>query len=127
MWFGHEARCRERTRGRSYCGNSIGTVNRITAPCGTRGDTQSRPRWPSMIDRHIESPIPRPSDFVVKKGSKIRCAMSGSNPMPVSSTVTSTLPGSARLEDTINSRVRSSTPLIASMPFMIKFSNTCCN
>ena len=26
-----------------------------------------------MIDRQIESPMPSPSDLVVKKGSKMRC------------------------------------------------------
>ena len=36
-------------------------------------------------------------------------------------------PRSAKVEDTISSLVRSVTPLIASMPFMIRFNNTCCN
>src|SRR5271170_3943155 len=86
----------------------------MAAPYGARGDAHSRPRWPSTIDRQIESPIPRPSDFVVKKGSKRRSATVGSSPAPVSSTEISTLPGSARVDVTIGSRVRSATPLIAS-------------
>src|ERR1700722_19177352 len=68
-----------------------GAVNWKTVPHGTRGDAQKRPPWDSMIDRQIESPMPMPSGFVVKKGSKMRCAIAGSSPGPVSPTATSTL------------------------------------
>jgi hypothetical protein len=50
----------------------VGMVKRSAVPCGARGATHSCPPWASMIDRQIESPIPRPSGFVVKKGSKMR-------------------------------------------------------
>ena len=62
-----------------------------------------------MIERQIESPMPSPSDFVVKKGSKIRFATASSSPGPVSSTATSTAPGSASAADTDSSRVHSVT------------------
>ena len=45
------------------------------------------------IDRQIESPMPRPSGFVVTKGSKRRSATAGSRAAPVSSTEISTVPG----------------------------------
>jgi hypothetical protein len=37
-----------------------------------------------MIERLIESPVPTPSAFVVKNGSKTRSARSGSIPGPES-------------------------------------------
>src|ERR1700680_2947957 len=47
----------------------------------------------------MESPMPRPSDFVVKNGSNICCTTAGSSPAPVSSTAMSALSGSATVED----------------------------
>jgi hypothetical protein len=41
-----------------------------------------------MIDRQIEIPMPMPPGFVVKKGAKMRRAIAGSSPGPVSSTAT---------------------------------------
>ena len=71
--------------------------------------------------------MPVPSGFVVKKGWNMRSATAGSNPVPVSLTATSTLlPGSASVEETDSSLVRS-VPLMASTPFIIRFRSTCCN
>src|SRR5262245_21993034 len=42
-----------------------GSVNRNTAPLGSFLSAHSRPPWPSMIDRQIDSPIPTPLDLVV--------------------------------------------------------------
>jgi hypothetical protein len=42
-----------------------------------------------MIERQIDSPMPIPSDFVVKKGWKIRLMVPVSIPVPESSTATS--------------------------------------
>jgi hypothetical protein len=108
-------------------GGTPGTVNRKTVPYGTFADTHNCPPCDSMIERQIESPMPSPSDFVVKKGSKIRCAIVGSSPAPVSSIVTSTPPGSVSAEDTVSSLVWSLTVLIASAAFVIRFSSTCCS
>ena len=58
-----------------------------------------------MIDRQMESPIPMPLGFVVNKDSKMRSAIAGSMPTPVSLTATSTPPGSMRSEDTISSNL----------------------
>jgi hypothetical protein len=55
-----------------------------TDPQVSPGEAQSRPPQFSMIERHILRPIPMPSDFVVKKASKIRSRFSGSIPVPVS-------------------------------------------
>jgi hypothetical protein len=33
---------------------------------------QNRPPWASMMERHIERPIPTPAGFVVTKDSKMR-------------------------------------------------------
>ena len=71
-----------------FTSTAMGTVKWKAVPCGVRADAHKRPPCASMIDRQIESPMPRPSDLVVKKGSKMRCAMAGSSPGPVSSTVT---------------------------------------
>jgi hypothetical protein len=42
-----------------------------------------------MIERQIDSPMPMPSGFVVKKALNSRAECSGSIPMPESSTATS--------------------------------------
>ena len=42
-----------------------------------------------MIAWLIESPIPRPSDLVVVKGSRIDCVISAATPGPISATETS--------------------------------------
>ncbi len=47
-----------------YVTTPMGTVKRNTVPCGSHDDTHKRPPCASMIERQIESPIPRPSDFV---------------------------------------------------------------
>ena len=71
--------------------------------------------------------MPVLSAFVVKKGWNIRSVRAESSPAPVSCTATRTLPGSASVEDTVSSLVRSVTSLMASTPFMIRFNSTCCN
>jgi hypothetical protein len=90
----------------------------------TRGDTHKRPPWASAIDQQTASPIPRPSDFVVKKGWNMRSATAGSSPVPVSLIATSTQPGSASVEDIVSSLMSAVTPFIASMRFMIRFKIT---
>jgi hypothetical protein len=39
-------------------------VNWKTAPRGSFGLAHNRPPFASMIDLHIDSPIPKPPDFV---------------------------------------------------------------
>jgi hypothetical protein len=48
-----------------------------------------RPPCCAIIERQIDSPIPMPSGFVVKKVSNNRPTFSGSIPIPESSTATS--------------------------------------
>src|ERR1700722_2995009 len=103
-----------------------GIVKLKMLPYGIFLAAQIRPRWASMIDRHIESPMPMPLCFVVNIGSKRRSAIAGLKPMPVSATATS-IACSVGLEDILRARVRSVTSLIASIPFRIRFSSTCCN
>ena len=95
------------------------------APEG-RGRAHKRPSWASTIDRLIDNPIPMPCDLVVKNGSKILPAASASNPKPQSSTVTTTAEFSWR-ELMISSLGPPATPAIASMPFIMRLSTTCCN
>ena len=48
--------------------------------------TRKVPLWARMIPTTAASPKPRPRNFVVKNGSKIRARVASSIPMPVSST-----------------------------------------
>src|SRR5690606_26151370 len=50
---------------------SIGKVKTNFAPCGAFFSAQSRPPCDSTMERHIASPMPIPSPFVVKNGSNI--------------------------------------------------------
>src|SRR5260221_2203378 len=79
--------------GQEPFGAAVGTMNWKTAPRGDCGDAQRRPPWASTIDRQIDSPMPMPLGFVVKKGSKRRSMVSGASPGPESSTAISTAPG----------------------------------
>src|SRR5689334_22101974 len=63
---------------------ACGKVNLKAAPFGDRCDPQKLPPWASTIDRQIQSPMPIPFGLVLKNGSKIRLAMDGSSPGPVS-------------------------------------------
>src|SRR5262249_56739870 len=51
---------------------STGSVNWNVAPCLGFGVAQSRPPWPSMIERLIDSPMPIPPGLVVKKALNSR-------------------------------------------------------
>ena len=66
-----------------------GTVNVKAAPWGSLGVAQRRPPWASTIERQIESPMPMPLGFVVKKASNKRSVISGAIPGPESSTAIS--------------------------------------
>ena len=66
-------------------------------PWGDAGDTQRRPPWALMIERQIESPMPMPLGFVVKKASNKRSMISGAIPGPESSTAISTAAGPVAL------------------------------
>ena len=57
-----------------------------TDPRGIALAAVIRPPCDWTIDRQIDSPIPIPSVFVVKKASKIRFSSSGLMPVPESST-----------------------------------------
>jgi hypothetical protein len=63
---------------------AAGNVNWKTAPFGRFGDAHSWPPWASTIERQIDSPIPIPSGFVVKKASKSRSFGAKSSPRPES-------------------------------------------
>jgi hypothetical protein len=58
-----------------------------------------------MIERQVDSPMPRPSGFVVNKGSKMRCARAGSSPVPVPSTEMAGPPSSASDHDPVEQRL----------------------
>ena len=58
----------------------------------------SRPSCASMMDRQIASPIPIPSDLVVKSGANIRSRSCALIPEPVSATDTVTRSPSGRLD-----------------------------
>ena len=105
---------------------TAGSVKENTAPWGEFGVAQSRPPWFSISDRLMDKPIPIPFALVVKKGVKTRSA-SEPRPVPESRTATSTSPDSSTPDSTQSERGRSVTAIMASMPFMIKFSRTCCN
>ncbi len=59
-------------------------------------DTLMAPRCPRTIPSTAASPSPRPVNFVVKNGSKMREAVAASIPWPVSETRTSTYSPSGR-------------------------------
>src|ERR1043166_795612 len=103
-----------------------GSVNLKVAPGPLFGSAQSLPPWASMIERLIANPIPMPPDFVVWNALKICSNLSGSIPTPQSDTVAAT-PSLNRSVLTINSGVLPSIPFIASMPFITRLINTCCN
>src|SRR5690606_31058799 len=52
------------------CCGSTGSVKTNLAPCASASSAHRRPPCDSMIERQIASPIPIPSRFVVKNGSK---------------------------------------------------------
>lgn len=72
----------------SGCGSSEQdgrrTVKRVPVPRVLA--TRMVPRWPRMISSTPAKPSPRPVNFVVKNGSKIRFNVSSLMPQPVSST-----------------------------------------
>src|SRR5579862_2284991 len=115
-----------RSAGHEGLSAPTGSVKENTAPWGELGVARSRPPWPSISDRLIDKPIPIPFAFVVKKGVKTR-SPSNPSPVPESRTSISTSPDSSIRDCTQSKRGRSVTVLMASMPFMIKFSRTCCN
>src|SRR5436190_1362166 len=61
----------------------VGKVNWNMAPLES-DSAHKRPPWDSTIDRLIDNPIPIPSGLVVKNGSKMCSARSGSSPAPES-------------------------------------------
>src|SRR5215510_4788481 len=68
-----------------------------------------------MIERQIDSPIPKPPGLVVKKDSNNRSTLSGANPGPESRTAMSTPSESVFAVLMSNSRGPSLIPLIASI------------
>ena len=80
----------------------------------------------SIIDRQIDSPIPRPSDFVVYNGLKSRSTCSSPIPVPVSAIETSTSCSHTFL-DPIRRIPGSSKITINSIEFVIRFISTCCS
>jgi hypothetical protein len=85
-------------------GDSAGSSTTNVAPFPGTLSTPIDPPWPSTIPWHIESPspVPWPEGFVVKNGSKIRAAISGGIPGPLSVTrrTTRRLVGSRRVDRT---------------------------
>jgi hypothetical protein len=92
-----------------------------------RGPQPSLVRFDDRAADRLASPRPMPCGFVVKKALNSRSTCSGSIPMPESCTATSTAWDACVPELIRNSRARWLTPLRASMPFMSRFSSTCCN
>src|SRR5260370_10396592 len=97
-------------------GGTFDTVNRKIAPHGTPGDPQSCPPCAVMIDRQIDSPMPMPWGLVVKNGSKMRSAVAGSSPGPVSATPTSSPSVPPGLVVLANTLVSPPSALIATDP-----------
>ena len=79
------------------------------------------PPCDSMIERLIDSPMPLPCGFVVKKASNFRPAFSAGKPTPVSLTDIFTLPSSI-VDMTVSTPPVS---FIASMPLSMRFMSTC--
>jgi hypothetical protein len=98
-----------------------------TDPCGIALAAVMRPPCDSTIDRQIDSPIPIPSAFVVKKTSKIRFSSSGLMPVPESSTDMRTQSASCFSDRTQTRRSRFELDAVASAAFMSKLSTTCCS
>src|SRR5262249_46627814 len=65
--------------------SASGSAKQIRVTSGeTFRSAQRRPPCAAAIDRQIASPIPNPSVFVVKNGSKIRSAIPSRMPLPLS-------------------------------------------
>src|SRR4029079_8318185 len=105
---------------------TLGNETQKISP-GSPGKAQRRPPCDSMIERQIDSPIPIPSSFVVKKASKIFSKFSASAPGPLSAIVTKTSWPSLTL--VFNSRTRRSLleEFIASIALHTKLRKTCSN
>ena len=78
-----DAKCQKRTsRAYSITPSAGGSTTSNIEPCGCADDADNRPPWASTMERQIESPMPMPSDLVVKNVSKTRPTLSGSMPVP---------------------------------------------
>ena len=82
-------------------------------------DTDKRPSWASMIARQIDSPIPMPSDLVVKSGLKTRSIGGVLIPAPLSATDIMT-PSGSYASDLTHSILGPSLAAMESMAFVIK-------
>src|SRR5690606_32584299 len=102
-----------------------GREKRKTAPVGALAAIQSRPPWASITDRQNMRPMPMPSGFVETKGRKMRSAMSGLTPGPVSATAASTSPGSPSSMLMVSRRTRPPPAFVASTALSIRFETTC--
>jgi len=80
-----------------------------------------------MIERQIDSPMPMPLDFVVKKVLNTRSVLSAENPIPQSVTVIRTCSASSCSDRIRSSRGRSVIGCMASMPFITRLRITCCS
>ena len=121
------------TSGRT--GSSTGSVNEkrhpTMAPALYRFWAFIRPRCDSTMERHSDSPMPRPSALVEKKASYRRDNTSSGMPGPASVTLNSMAPPSSGVcrGTTRNSRCRreagSWAASMASAAFFIRFISTC--
>src|SRR5262249_42904427 len=106
---------------------TAGTTKRTVVPKSGFAVAQSRPPHASTIPRQIARPMPIPSRFVVKNGSKIRARCWGSIPAPESVTATSTCCPSLHCALMGTLRGRSFVPAIYSTAFVMRLTSTCCN
>src|SRR5690242_13185049 len=102
-----------------------GSHSRNSVP-GRRRSNQRRPPCACTMVRQIDSPMPIPSDLVVKKGTKMRSASLSGIPGPKSRTDSVAPVASASTEMTRRRR-SGGDELIASMALRVRFSTTCCS
>src|SRR4029077_13600659 len=102
----------------------IGSVKLKTAPRGLLCPAHSRPSCASTIQRQIARPMPRPSCFVVKKGSKTFSPFSSPLPWSLISISTRFVPSRRdRMPSTLGPF---SSDAIASTPLRARLAMTCC-
>src|SRR6478735_11761346 len=93
----------------------VGKVKQKLAPRGKLSAAHKRPPCASTMERLIDNPMPVPSSFVVKKGSKTLSACCGGSPTPVSLTHTMSSSSSARCALMASSRFPSTSFIAATL------------
>src|SRR5581483_3049872 len=115
----------EHGRGRGHAvSDANGSSKKNTAPPRSDGSVPIRPPCASTSDWQIDSPSPRPLDFVLWNGWNSRSAIAGSIPGPESATATRTLAPSRRVA-MVSRRSAEEGWFIASIALRIRFTSPC--